>query len=392
MVRTSRVVVTTAVTALAVLGGAIVAAAPAVADPITVSCESFSVNVPRDGVYRGKVTCETSDGSPVDSYERTSDPALGDAYLDPDTGDFTFTPNEGVVETDTFSFAATSAGVTSDDAYAMLDISNFAPTCSTPSTVTTRHDRALEITPACEDANGDDVTLQATVAPGHGTVTPFTTDDGVAALRYKPTAGFVGTDTLTFLATDGELSGSPVTQKVTVTNAAPTCTVPAVAVAHGRPRVVTVSCRDADGDVLSVAASGARNGTVTRVAPTSFRFTPTRRFVGTASFTVTASDKLASVARSVPVRVTNAAPRLSAPTSISVRGRKVFRVTATDADRDLVAVVVSAKPRHGTVTVRGRTVTYVPSKRFTGRDAFALRATDGVAWSAVSRLRATVRR
>src|SRR6476619_2776848 len=56
------------------------------------------------------------------------------------------------------------------------------------------------------DANGDLLNANAASSPAHGTLQFF----GNGAFRYKPVAGFTGTDTFTYTASDG-LANSNIT-------------------------------------------------------------------------------------------------------------------------------------------------------------------------------------
>ncbi|GAB2479963.1 Ig-like domain-containing protein [Jatrophihabitans fulvus] len=374
-----------AVVAAAVGSSVATARADAVADP-TITCDKVTLAVPRYVTYSGKVTCRSSDGSPIDGYTLDGDPTSGDLVLNQLTGAFTYTPNQDA-EADGFWFLAHGAGQ-DGGGIVVFDIKNFAPACPTGATAATPHDRALKLTPACTDANKDAITLTAGTKPAHGTLTVAGT-----TLTYTPARGYVGRDTLTYRAGDGEMTTEPVTVAVSVVNAAPRCTAAPVSVVHDRPRLVTVTCKDADGDRMTVGSSAARHGSVSRTGPTQFRFTPARHFVGTGSFAVTARDGVSTgVATTVRVRVTNHAPRLAAPARISARGSKTFRVRTSDRDRDPVRIAIASRPRHGTVSVVGTAVTYRPRAGYRGRDSFSLRASDGIARSARDRVAVAVTR
>jgi len=78
--------------------------------------------------------------------------------------------------------------------------------------VQTPHGTPVALPLAGTDPNGDDVTFAVTVVPTHGTVT------GVAAgtPTYTPEYGFLGTDTLTYVASDGTFLSAPATVTIEV--------------------------------------------------------------------------------------------------------------------------------------------------------------------------------
>ncbi len=63
------------------------------------------------------------------------------------------------------------------------------------------------------DGDGDPITAELLDAPAHGTLTEFKPG---GRFDYEPAPGFVGEDTFTYRATDGELLSEPVTVTITV--------------------------------------------------------------------------------------------------------------------------------------------------------------------------------
>lgn len=74
-----------------------------------------------------------------------------------------------------------------------------------------------------DDPDGDPLTAAVETGPAHGQLT-LAADGGY---RYAPEAGFTGTDSFTYVASDGTASSAPATVTITVT-APPTTTVPVV--------------------------------------------------------------------------------------------------------------------------------------------------------------------
>ncbi|WP_333825200.1 autotransporter family protein, partial [Pinisolibacter sp.] len=126
------------------------------------------------------------------------------------------------------------------------------------------------------------------------------------------------------------------------------------------------------------AATGAISGTPTATsAATGYEVTVTdaARSQARASFSLTvltaisAEDDTAETKEGLPVTID---------------------VTANDAGGPFTAVAVAGAPSHGTATVSGLAVTYVPTVGFTGVDSFTYRAVKGSDRSSEATVRVTV--
>ncbi|QUD89887.1 Ig-like domain-containing protein [Phenylobacterium montanum] len=149
------------------------------------------------------------------------------------------------------------------------------------------------------DNNGQSLaaTLATNGGPQHGTLT--LNADG--SFTYTPNAGFAGTDSFTYIASDSLTAGTPTTVTLTVAAQAPTATADTYAAAGGATTTVNaahgVLANDVDNNGLTLTATLAQNGgpshgTLTLNADGSFSYTPNQGYVGTDSFTYIASDSL----------------------------------------------------------------------------------------------------
>jgi Ca2+-binding RTX toxin-like protein len=147
---------------------------------------------------------------------------------------------------------------------------------------------------------------------------------------------------------------------------------------------------DVDGDVVDFAlASGAAHGTATDWGGGAFHYAPAPGFVGTDSFTVTATDGALSATLAVTVHVLyrNRVPVPAQDVATTQRGATVsgnVLLNDTDVESDpLVAVLVvnnplSAGPHSGTVTLSfDGTWAYTPNPWFVGQDWFHYYVSDG---------------
>lgn len=248
------------------------------------------------------------------------------------------------------------------------------------------------------DGNGDALTASVTSGPRNGTLT--LNRDGT--FSYKAAAGFVGTDTFAYGASDGKLSSSAtVTLTVSApppapvpTNTAPTAVNDAYTLAaNGSVKgFVLANDSDANGDAIAAALkTGPANGTVTLATDGTFIYTPKANFSGADSFTYTASDGKA--ASSATVSLTVKAPANTAPVAAadSVTTAAAGTVTGnvltndTDAEGNALKASLKSGPANGTVTLASDgSFTYTPSAGFSGADSFTYAASDGSAQSSAT--------
>ncbi len=120
-------------------------------------------------------------------------------YNGPDS--FTFKVNDGAADSST---ATVSISVTAV---------NDAPVAN-PVTVSTVSGQSTPLTLSGTDIDGNPLTFVILTSPAHGPLT------GTGATRtYSSVAGFVGSDSFTYAATDGQSQSAPATVSITVTAA-----------------------------------------------------------------------------------------------------------------------------------------------------------------------------
>jgi len=154
------------------------------------------------------------------------------------------------------------------------------------------------------DADIDSPSLTAVKVsdPAHGSLT--LNADG--SFSYSSAAGFAGTDTFTYQASDGTVASTPATVTIAVTAPPPTNPVPnrpptaapdTFTVEAGAPLTVTaagVLANDTDPDagttLQAQLVSGPAHGTLALSPDGGFVYSPNADFAGTDSFTYQASD------------------------------------------------------------------------------------------------------
>jgi hypothetical protein len=129
---------------------------------------------------------------------------------------------------------------------------NHAPVAASQS-ATTFMNTPLPLVLHGADIDGNSLTFTILSAPSHGLVTPTST---VGAATYTPDADFTGSDSFTFVASDGLLTSEPATVSLEVLpaaggNGAPIAEPVSVTTDEDTPAVVTMLASDPDGDPLT---------------------------------------------------------------------------------------------------------------------------------------------
>ena len=289
---------------------------------------------------------------------------------------------------DTATVRITVAAV--NDAPAVVDDA-FATNEDTPLTA--------NVTANDSDADGDALTATMTTPPTHGTLTSFGTN---GSFTYAPAPDFAGIDTFTYTVTDGVATETgTVTVTVRPVNDPPAAVGDAVVTTVDRVVTGNVLGNDTDPDGDRLTATGfttPAHGTLTTNPDGSFTYTPGPGFVGTDSFSYRAFDGVAAsdpAVVTITVRVVNAVPLAAidaATTDEDTSATIAVLANDVDTDGDPLTVTVVGAPAHGTATVNADgTVTYRPAENFFGSDGFAYTVSDGLATSAPTAVKITVR-
>jgi Tol biopolymer transport system component len=250
--------------------------------------------------------------------------------------------------------------------------------------VTTAAGQAVAVQLAATDAEDDALTYAVVTGPEHGTLT------GTApALTYTPSAGWSGTDTLVFTATDGRFTSAPATVRITVQpppNADPVVVLePREAGVEGGILPGTASVSDADGDAWAGTVDHGDGSGPKPLAVQDGRISLHHRYVqdGRYRVTVVVQDARGGTGRATAeVTVANARPEavLTAPapgTRVSVGKPFEVRGTFTDAGTaDVHTAVVTVGGVRTQAVVEGGTVRATVVARETGTHALRLDVTD----------------
>ncbi|MGA1823315.1 MAG: Ig-like domain-containing protein [bacterium] len=138
-------------------------------------------------------------------------------YLDNKTGAFIYAPNENVYGNDSFTFKVNDGNADSAIATVMITINpvNDAPSAD-PQTVETDSTKEIAIVLTASDPDGDALNYTIDTTGLQGSLA-----GSAPNLTYTPASGFVGTDSFSFTAHDGELESNRATVSIIVNSDAP---------------------------------------------------------------------------------------------------------------------------------------------------------------------------
>ncbi len=275
---------------------------------------------------------------------------------------------------------------------------NQAPVANNDSATTSR-DTSVDIDVLANDSdpNGDPLSIVSLTQPSEGSTSVV-----AGKVRYVPPAGWTGSTSFTYSASDGTLQSGVATVSVTVTqtNQPPTANNDSASTNEDTAVDINVLGNDTDPDGQSLTVqivSQPANGSVSVNANQTVRFAPNANWFGTTTFTYQAFDGIApsNVATvTVTVNPVNDAPVANNDTAVTTIGTSVvIDVLANDTDVDGPALSVTAlsTPTAGTAQVVAGGVQYTPPAGFTGVATFTYQATDGSLLSNVATVTVTVR-
>ena len=269
---------------------------------------------------------------------------------------------------------------------------NESPTAADDS-VNTSEDTAITFDPRAGDTDpdGDTLSVKLIHPPTYG----FATVDSDQLVTYTPSPDFFGSDQLVYQITDraGEVDTATVSLSVTPQNDAPSVVDDNVEAIRETSVDIAVLANDidVDGDAFDVESfTQPANGTVTDNGDGTLAYVGNTGFIGTDTFTYTATDGSdVSVSATVALNVSaipvanddsynvEASGQLSfSPGGVPITSHTILD-NDSDDDGDVLTAVLVTDPVNGTLTLQSDgSVTYVADPGYTGPDYFIYRAVD----------------
>ncbi|RYC11455.1 Ig-like domain-containing protein [Nocardioides zhouii] len=309
-----------------------------------------------------------------------SDPPKGTSAL---TGpaQITYTPDAGCQD-DEFAYVVSDG--TAQVAATVTITMNCPPVADADSAITVEDQPVdIDVLAGDTDEDGDTLTISGfPVPPAHGTVSQV---GGKA--RYVPALDYCGPDSFTYSVSDGHGHTviAPVTVTVTCATDPPSAVADALPADEDTPTLFDVLANDSDpdGDPLAiVAVTAPSHGTAVKDG-SRIRYVPAADYCGPDSFTYTVSDGALTSAATVTVTVVcvGDSPRAVPDSATTAEDTSVdVAVLANDTHPDGLTLSLTGalgQPVHGTATVVGTQVRYVPAADYCGPDSLTYVVTDG---------------
>lgn len=316
------------------------------------------------------------------SYSVTVPPAHG--TLSGTAPDLVYTPDANWHGSDVFTFTASDGTLTSAPAEVALTISavNDAPMAAAV-TVETTEDAAANFELSGTDVDGDELSYVVTLLPTHGSLS-----GSLPALTYTTDADFHGTDSFTYIATDGTADSVAAVVSITVSpvNDAPAAGPQTLATLEDAALPLTLSGTDTEGSSLTYAITEPPlHGVLSGTAP-NLTYTPAADFSGSDEFKFTVNDgELTSEPATITLIVTpvNDAPIAIAASATTSEDTAVAVVlSGTDTEDDSLSFAITTPPPHGSLSGSPPNLIYTPAPDWNGTDSFGFTAADGTANSA----------
>ena len=211
------------------------------------------------------------------------------------------------------------------------------------------------------------------------------------SFTYTPNTNYNGSDSFTYRATDGLLTGNVATVTINIApvNDTPFANDDFTNTLEDVSVTIKVLANDSDveGTPLSIIGVFTTNGTAV-VSGTNIIFTPATNFNGTVVFSYINYDGTNAAIADVTVTVTpvNDAPVANNDTYTTPEDAPLTVPTAgilandTDVDGNALTAVIVSDVSHGTLSLNSDgSFTYTPDADYNGSDSFTYRATDGSA-------------
>ncbi len=317
------------------------------------------------------------DGDPIELTAVTAAPTSGMAVVR--AGRVVYTPNQGFVGLDAFTYSVTDARGGTATATVGVNVSN-PPVPGTDEVFVQQGETSfIDVLANDTDPEGDRLTVVQVGDPRGGTAS--LEPDGT--IRYVPFPSFSGLDAFTYVVDDGNLNQAEGTVNVEVNGrpiARDDSVFTPVDVAVNVP--VLANDTDPDGDTLGVQmVAPPSDGTASINMDGTVRYVPSAGFRGAVRFGYTVGDGRGGVNTGRLEVVVNGLPVAVDDTILTQQDTDIdIPVLANDTDPDNNALQVSqvTQGANGQVTVNGDgTVRYSPRLGFFGRDTFEYVVDDG---------------
>lgn len=348
--------------------------------PVAVDDEK---DVPHDRATLFEVRNNDSDGDSDSLHVTVVDPPQNGTVTVAADGRVRYEPTTSYQGPDSFTYVVNDGFEDSNIALVELSVVNRVPVAADDS-FEMSHDRVLNanVTSNDLDLDGDTLTVSLADDVTHGELTLQSN----GSFHYEPEEAWIGTDTFTYIATDGLIDTAATTVTITVTNADPVVTNDTYVLSHGRTLTADVTSNDADGDSDSLTVtleSTVTDGDLDMQPNGHFTYQPATEFIGQVQFTYRAFDGITlSDLVTATITVKNDAPTavndvFNLPHDHVLNGS--VAANDHDPDGDPLTFVLDSEITTGQLNWQSNgSFSYTPPAGFSGTVTFAYHATDGI--------------
>ncbi|NLF73657.1 MAG: tandem-95 repeat protein, partial [Candidatus Anammoximicrobium sp.] len=304
---------------------------------------------------------DTFEGTP--SVTAVTQGAHGAVVINADST-VTYTPVSGYYGPDSFTYTASSGGVTE------VATVNVTITSAVADTASTGEDMPVSVAVLANDVFAGTPSVSGVTQGGHGTVVI----NGDSTVTYTPAADWHGTDSFAYTATSGGVTD---TATVTVTVTAVADIVDDAATTD-EDTAVTISVLTNDtfeGAPSVTGVTPGAHGTVVINADNTVTYAPAADWHGTDSFQYTVTSAGSTETATVTVTVAAIADVVDDTGSTDEDTAVTIGVLANDAFAGTASVTGVTQGVHGAVVINpDNTVTYTPAADWHGTDSFSYTA------------------
>lgn len=339
------------------------------------------------------------DGDTLTVLEVISTPSLGSVSMAVN-GSFVYVPASNNFGTDSFTYQISDGNGGTDTAVATIVISpsNDAPTALDDSyTINQDEEAVFTVLDNDFDVDGDTITITG----AHGGEGEITVLEGTS-IRYRPPAGFNGSDFFEYNITDGNGESAFANVNITIRgpNRPPIAVDDNAITAEDQSVTIDILANDSDpdGDPLFIVRLRADHGSVSLNGQNQVVYTPDSNFNGADIISYTIADQAgeqASAKVDVSVTPVNDNP-IAVDDQLTVRTNSTteFNPLLNDSDVDGDPLTITqANAQNGSVTINtNNTLTYTPQQDFEGNDSLSYTIVDNQGGSATATVAIIVER
>ncbi|MGI9542869.1 MAG: Ig-like domain-containing protein [Cyclobacteriaceae bacterium] len=314
--------------------------------------------------------------------------ATNGSAVDNGDGTTTYTPNNGFLGIDLFTYIISDGNGTTATATVTVFVGiNNNPPVANDDNENTDEDNPVTTNVLSNDSDpdSDPLVIASITQPANGTIV----GNGNGTITYTPDPNYNGADSYTYTIVDNRGGTATATVNITVNpiNDDPIAEDDFENINEDEPVIVIVLNNDSDpdGDPLSISGfTQGANGTVTDNGDGTLTYTPNGQFSGSDNFTYTINDGNGGsdgATVSITIATVNDAPLAVDDNDITDEDNPITTdVIANDSDPENDPLVISAVTQgsNGAVINNGDgTASYIPKPDFFGTDTYTYTITDG---------------